>query len=136
MKYIRFLLIGVLFGINMSQSGFASWQAWQDMFLFRSWQLYGVMFTAIVTGMLGLQLIRRFNIRGSDGQPIVIAPKNRSFHRYAWGGLIFGIGWTIAGCPGTTYTLLGHGYASVALVLTGALSGTLVYGLVRKYLPH
>lgn len=136
MKYIVFVLIGVAFGINMSHSGFLSWMAWQDMFLFRSWQLIGVILVANLTGITGIYLIKKYKLRDRNGVPIQFPAKAKSFHRYAWGGLIFGIGWTIAGCPGTTYTLLGQGSYNMLLVLGGALVGTLLYGLVKKYLPH
>jgi len=136
MKYFWFAALGILFGINMSQSGFLSWVAWQDMFLFRSWNLMGIIFAANLTGIVGIYLIKKFKLKGINGEPIRFQPKNKSFFRYALGGLIFGIGWTIAGCPGTTYTLIGHGYMSAILILVGGLSGTFFYGVIKKHLPH
>jgi len=53
------------------------------------------------------------------------------------GGIIFGLGWALAGaCPGPMYVLAGAGYASIWIVIFGALLGTFIYGLVKKYLPH
>ena len=96
----------------------------------------GIIMAGNLTGIIGIYLIKRFRVKDINGEAIQFQPKTKSFHRYAWGGLIFGIGWTIAGCPGTTYTLLGHGYLSALLIILGSLVGTFFYGLIKKYLPH
>lgn len=138
-KYLMlfyFFLLGIFFGIDISQSGFLSSMAWQNMFLFRDLSLVGIILSANMTGMIGIQLIKRFKVKNYNGAPIEIPAKTKSFYRYAIGGLIFGIGWTIAGCPGTTYTLIGHGNGNIIIVIAGALTGTIVYALIKKYLPH
>lgn len=135
-KLLMYSIIGMLFGITMSQSGFLSWMAWQDMFMLREFRLFGVIMITNLTGMTGIWLIKKFKIRNADGVPIEFTPKTKSFYRYALGGLIFGTGWTIAGCPGTTYTLIGHGNFNMIFVISGALTGTILYALLKKYLPH
>lgn len=51
--------------------------------------------------------------------------------------IIFGLGWALAGaCPGPMYVLAGAGYASILIVIFGAIAGTFLYGLVKDKLPH
>jgi uncharacterized protein len=137
MKYIKFLLIGVVFGIVMFKSEAASWFRIYEMFRFQSFHMYGIIGSALALGVLGVYLIKKYRLKALDGEPIKFVPKDKSFSRYMYGGVIFGLGWALAGsCPGPIYTLIGAGYISIIVVLVGALGGTFLYGLLRKKLPH
>jgi uncharacterized protein len=137
MKYIKFLLIGVVFGIVMFKSEAASWFRIYEMFQFQSFHMYGIIGSALALGVLGVYLIKKYRLKALDGEPIKFVPKDKSFSRYMYGGVIFGLGWALAGsCPGPIYTLIGAGYISIIVVLIGALGGTFLYGLLRKKLPH
>jgi uncharacterized protein len=137
MKYIKFLLIGIVFGIVMYKSEAASWFRIYEMFQFQSFHMYGIIGSALALGVLGTYLIKKYNLKSIDGEPIKFTPKNKSFSRYMYGGVIFGLGWALAGsCPGPIYTLIGAGYLPIFVVLLGALIGTFIYGLLRKKLPH
>jgi hypothetical protein len=39
-------------------------------------------------------------------------------------------------CPGPIYVLIGSGESSMFIVLISALFGTLLYGVLKKHLPH
>lgn len=137
MKYIKFLVIGILFGIVMFKSEAASWFRIYEMFQFQSFHMYGIMGSALSLGMLGVYLIKKYKLRSVDGEQIQFQPKEKSFSRYMYGGILFGLGWGLAGsCPGPIYTLIGAGYFSIVVVLIGALLGTFLYGVLRKKLPH
>ena len=137
MKYVKFLLIGIFFGIVMFKSEAASWFRIYEMFQFQSFHMYGIIGSALALGVLGTYLIKRNKLRSVDGEPIQFIPKERGFSRYMYGGIIFGLGWALAGsCPGPIYTLIGAGYLPVFVVLLGALLGTLLYGWLRDRLPH
>lgn len=137
MKMLRFLVIGILFGIVMFKSEAASWFRIYEMFRFESFHMYGIIGSALALGVLGTYLIKKNKWRAIDGEPIAFVPKRKSFSRYMFGGVIFGLGWALAGsCPGPIYTLIGAGYLPVVVVLIGALMGTFLYGLLRKHLPH
>ena len=132
-----YLFIGMVFGIVMYKSEAASWFRIYEMFRFDSFHMYGIIGSALVLGIIGVQLIKRRRANSFFGEPIKIAPKDRGFKNYLFGGIIFGLGWALAGaCPGPIYTLIGAGYLSVVVVLFGALGGAFLYGLLRKYLPH
>ncbi len=137
MKYLKFLAIGIIFGIVMFKSEAASWFRIYEMFQFQSFHMYGIIGSALALGVLGTWLIKKYRLKSIDGQLIKFPPKDKSFSRYIYGGILFGLGWALAGsCPGPIYTLIGAGYLPVLVVLFGALIGTFFYGLLRDKLPH
>ncbi|CAM4293069.1 DUF6691 family protein [Gillisia limnaea] len=136
-RTIAYLFIGIFFGIVMYKSEAASWFRIYEMFQFQSFHMYGIIGSALFLGVLGVLLIKKNNVKSFYGEPIKFNPKDKSFSRYMYGGIIFGLGWALAGsCPGPIYTLIGAGYVSILVVLVGALGGTFIYGLIRKKLPH
>jgi hypothetical protein len=137
MKYLTYLFIGTFFGIIMYKSEAASWFRIYEMFQFGSFHMYGIMGSALLLGVIGIQVIKRKNIKAFGNQEMQLTPKKSSLWRYLLGGLIFGLGWALAGaCPGPMYVLAGAGYLSIFVVIGGALLGTFVYGLLRNKLPH
>lgn len=137
MKTLKFLFIGIIFGIVMFKSEAASWFRIYEMFQFQSFHMYGIIGSALALGVLGIYFIKKYNLKSVEGEPIKFTPKDKSFSRYMYGGIIFGLGWALAGsCPGPIYTLIGAGYVSILVVLIGALAGTFLFGLLRDKLPH
>lgn len=121
----------------MFKSEAASWFRIYEMFRFQSFHMYGIIGSALLLGIIGVRLIKIKNLRSVDGKPVNLQAKEKGFYRYLLGGVIFGLGWALAGsCPGPIYTLIGAGYWSLLLVLAGALLGTFLYGLTRNKLPH
>lgn len=137
MKYLKFLLIGVFFGIILVKSEAVSWYRIYEMFRFQSFHMYGIIGTAIITGVIFLQISKKGYIKGLEGAEIFVPKKENGFVRYIIGGTIFGLGWALIGaCPGPLYILLGTGVFSMLIVIAAALLGTFVYGILRKKLPH
>lgn len=137
MRTVGYLLIGIFFGIVMYKSEAASWFRIYEMFQFQSFHMYGIMGSAVLLGVLGIQLIKKNNLKSFFGEPIKFTPKEKGFTSNIVGGLIFGLGWALAGaCPGPIYTLIGAGYVPIIIVFIGALLGTFIYGVLRKKLPH
>jgi uncharacterized membrane protein YedE/YeeE len=137
MKYIKYALLGILFGIVMTKSEVISWYRIQEMFRFQSFHMYGVIGSTVIIGIIGLQLIKRLNIKTATGQNIELRNKDKGFVRYLMGGIIFGLGWALSGaCPGPMFTLVGAGYSVFIVVILSAVAGTYVYGLLRDKLPH
>ena len=92
---------------------------------------------AIATGVIGVQIIKRKQLKDIDGNPIYIQDKEKGTARYLIGGTLFGLGWAMVGsCPGPIFILLGSGFLTVSLVLFGAVFGTFLYGLIKDKLPH
>lgn len=137
MKYIKFLGVGILFGIVMTKSEIVSWYRIHEMFRFESFHMYGVIGSAVVLGALLIYLLKRFRANSYQGEPLQFKPKNETVTRYLVGGTIFGLGWAMTGaCPGPMFVLLGKGVYSIGIVIVGATLGTFLYGLVRDRLPH
>lgn len=137
MRTLIYLLIGILFGITMFKSEAASWFRIYEMFKFESFHMYGIIGSALVIGIIVVQLIKRLNIKSFYGETIHFLPKAKSFSRYMIGGVLFGLGWALAGaCPGPMFTLIGAGYIPILVVIAASLLGTFVYGLIKDKLPH
>jgi uncharacterized membrane protein YedE/YeeE len=137
MKTIKFVLTGVLFGIIMTKSEAVSWYRIQEMFRFQSIFMYGIIGTAVLTGIGVVAAIKRFRMKDSSGYSITLDSKDKRWRKYLFGGTIFGMGWALTGaCPGPVFVLLGQGYAVMIMVIAGALAGTLCYGLFRYRLPE
>ena len=136
-ELIKYILAGTLLGIVMTKSEAISWFRIQEMFLFQSIHMYGIIGVAVILGASYVFLIKKFSIKSFTGDRINIPPKKMSIPRYLFGGIIFGLGWSMTGaCPGPMYTLVGHGYFIMLVVIAAALLGTLVYGMLRDKLPH
>jgi uncharacterized membrane protein YedE/YeeE len=137
LKAIKFILAGIVFGIIMSKSEAISWYRIQEMFRFQSFHMYGIMGTAVITGIIAVMIISKFKLKDITGSPIIFQEKDMQWKRYLIGGSIFGLGWALTGaCPGPIFVLLGQGYTVMFVVILGALAGTYVYGMVRSDLPH
>jgi len=137
MKFIKFLILGIVFGIVMAKSEAISWFRIQEMFRFQAFHMYGIIGTAVVLGVVGVALIKKFRIRDIDGNPVVFMPKDKSIVRYLLGGTIFGLGWALSGaCPGPMVVNIGYGFISMGIVFFSAIVGTFLYGVIKDKLPH
>jgi uncharacterized membrane protein YedE/YeeE len=136
MKKLRFLIMGFIFGIILIKAEVVSWFRIQEMFRFQSFQMYGIIGSAVVVGMISVWLIKKLNVKTIEGEPIKIAPKEYTKGNVI-GGLLFGFGWAMTGaCPGPLYALVGSGLLIILAVLLSAIVGTWVYGILKDKLPH
>lgn len=133
---IKYLFVGLAFGIVFVKAEIISWFRIQEMFRLQSFHMYGVIGSAIVVGMISVLLIKKFNIKTIHGEAITFSKK--TFNKgQIYGGLIFGFGWAITGaCPGPLYAQLGTGATVIAVTILSAIAGTWVYGYFREKLPH
>lgn len=137
MKHIKFLISGILFGIILTKAEVISWYRIHEMFRFEAFHMYGVIGSAVVLGIIAVQIIKRYNVKDFAGNPIVIAPKKKVFWPPLIGGTIFGLGWALTGaCPGPIYIVMGNGYVVFVVVFISAIAGTLLYGLIMNKLPQ
>lgn len=134
--HLKYLIVGILFGIVFIKAEVISWFRIQEMFRLESFHMYGVIGSAVLVGMVSIFLIKKFNIKTIYGEPIRISPK--SFNKgQIYGGLLFGFGWAMTGaCPGPLFAQIGTGATVIIITLLSAVSGTWVYGFFREKLPH
>ena len=135
-SYIKYLLIGIIFGIILVKSEVISWFRIQEMFRLQSFHMYGVIGSAVITGIISVQIIKQFKIKTFSGQNINLSQKK--FNKgQIYGGLIFGLGWAMTGaCPGPMFAQIGTGSLVVIITLLSAIAGTWTYGYFRENLPH
>ncbi|WP_166964705.1 DUF6691 family protein [Yeosuana marina] len=137
MRFLKFLLVGMFFGIVLVKSEVISWYRIYEMFRFQSFHMYGIIGTAVLSGILFLQISKKQHIKSVLGSEIFVPKKESGFLRYIIGGAIFGLGWGLIGaCPGPMYVLVGTGIFSMLIVILFAIIGTLIYGAIKNKLPH
>ncbi len=137
MRLIRFLIGGVIFGVILTKSEVISWFRIYEMFRFESFHMYGVIGSALILGILFLQVYKRWNPNNVNGEKTEFKVFEASWVKYIVGGTIFGMGWAMTGaCPGPLYILVGNGYSVILVAIASALLGTLTYGVLKKRLPH
>ncbi|HEY9116754.1 MAG TPA: DUF6691 family protein [Roseivirga sp.] len=137
MKYIKYVFLGIVFGITLSKAEIVSWYRIYEMFKFQSFHMYGVIGSAVVLGIIITQVIKRTKMKSISGDEIVIQPKEFSIPRYLIGGSIFGLGWAMTGaCPGPMFILVGNGVYVILVAIASGLLGTFVYGKIKHKLPH
>jgi uncharacterized protein len=127
-RNLKFLVIGICFGIIFTKSEVISW--------LQSFHMFGVIGTAVITAMLSVWLIKKLQLKTIKGDAINI-PKKEFTWGVPIGGTIFGLGWAITGaCPGPIFALIGNGFIVAIVILLSAIAGTFVYGLLKEKLPH
>jgi uncharacterized protein len=133
---LKYLVVGVLFGIVFVKAEIISWYRIQEMFRFQSFHMYGVIGSAVAVGMLSIWLIKKLDIRTIYGEKIYFHPKK--FNKgQVYGGLLFGLGWAMTGaCPGPLFAQIGTGATVIIITLLSAIAGTWCYGYLREKLPH
>ena len=119
------LPIGFVFGFALFHAGFTDSRRIAWAFYFKDVGVPVVMFSAIVTGMLGLwglSLIGVMDISKVYLLPTFLLPM-------AIGGVLFGLGMVIGGyCPGTAVASLATGKIDALVFIVGFLIGSLVFG--------
>lgn len=135
MKNLKYLIVGIVFGVTLTKGEAISWYRIQEMLRFESFHMYGIFMTAVSIGALSIFLIKKFKLKTSEHQHIEL-PTKKYHHGIIFGGLIFGFGWALTGaCPAPLYALVGAGYFITLVTIASALLGVWVYALLLPYLP-
>ena len=136
---VVYFLVGLYLGVIFIKSEVASWFRIQEMFLFESFHMYGVIGGAVGVGALSVFLLKRAGTRTVRGETIVFpsGAEARPRKHHVYGGIAFGLGWGLIGaCPGPLFALIGSGLPIMLVGLLAALAGAWSYGLLRPQLPH
>ncbi|MEO7444942.1 MAG: DUF6691 family protein [Ferruginibacter sp.] len=133
---LKYLVVGMLFGIVLVKSEVISWFRIQEMFRLQSFHMFGVIGSAVITGIISILILKRFKLNTLNGE-VIAYPEKKFSKGQVIGGLIFGAGWAITGaCPGPLYAQLGTGFLVTSVTILSALAGTWVYGKFQDELPH
>jgi len=117
--------IGIAFGFFLERAGFGSAKKLTAQFYFTDMAVFKVMFSAIVTAMLGVFYLSWFGVVDLDlvfVNPTYLVPQMT-------GGLLLGMGFIIGGyCPGTSLVALSTGKVDALVFLAGIVAGIFVFG--------
>ena len=117
--------IGIAFGIALEKGGFGRATILASQFYFTNMRVLKVMFTAIVTAMLGLYFL---SVIGFVDLSLVYLTQTNLLPM-AVGGLIAGLGFIIGGyCPGTSMVAVATGNLDALAFVAGMIFGILVFG--------
>lgn len=135
MMALFYVVLGTLFGFILSRSGAADYNYIQGMFLFEEFQLYGIIGTAVALTAPGIWLLKRYG-KTLTGKPLVV--ERKAGHRgNVYGGILFGIGWSITGmCPGPVLVNVGEGKLYALAALAGVLVGAALFGCSYRVLTR
>ena len=125
------LILGIGFGFFLEQGGLGNSSKLAAQFYFKDLTVFKVMFTAIITTMLGLywlSWIGFLDLTLVYVNPTYILPQ-------LLGGLIFGVGFVTGGlCPGTCLVSTSTGRIDGLFALLGIFFGIFVFGETVSYL--
>jgi len=120
-------LIGIGFGWFLERAGFGTAKKLAAQFYFKDLTVFKVMFTAIVTAMLGIYFLSSFGFMDISQVNVIdtyLLPQ-------IVGGLLLGIGFVIGGyCPGTSMVACSTGKIDAFWFVGGIFLGTFIYGEV------
>ena len=121
------VLIGIAFGFVLERAGFGRADKLAAQFYLRDMRVFKVMFTAIVTAMLGLMIASALGLAS-------LREISESIASLTWiwpmliGGLVLGAGFIISGyCPGTSIVAAASGNVDGLFTVGGVVTGTFLY---------
>jgi thiosulfate/3-mercaptopyruvate sulfurtransferase len=122
--FVLALLIGCGFGFALERAGFSSSRRLAGVFYFTDMAVVKVMFTALITAMLGLSYLVGFGWFQLD--QIFLMPT--IYGAQIVGGLLFGVGFVMGGwCPGTAAAGLAAGRIDALVFLVGTIGGSILF---------
>lgn len=132
MLRVVFLLLGTAFGYILIRAGVSNYDVIRDMFLLRSFHMYGVLGIAVPVSFVAVQLWKKWGRK-----PLLAEETDWSIEklssRHVWGGLISGAGWALTGaCPGPALAILGYGLWSGAFIVLGIFAGTWFFAWLEE----
>jgi hypothetical protein len=131
------LILGFIFGSILIASQAFTWYRIQEMFHFQSFHMFGLLFSAIGTAAIALWIIKKRKQKSVFGNPLEVTPKKLEWKANLFGGLIFGLGWSISGaCSAPVYILTGFHWPIGIVLLLGAFVGTIIFALLESKLPR
>lgn len=118
-------LIGIGFGWFLERAGFGSAKKLVSQFYLNDLAVFKVMFTAIVTAMLGIFYLGWMGVLDLD---LLYLPTTHLWPQIV-GGLVLGAGFVIGGyCPGTSMVAMATGKLDAIFYVGGVLAGVFVVG--------
>ena len=126
-------IIGIAFGFALERGGFGNARILAAQFYFSNMRVLKVMFTAIVTAMLGIYYL---SVIGFMDLSLVYV-SNTYIVPQVVGGLILGVGFVIGGyCPGTSVVSFSTGRLDGLVYILGVMAGIFVFGEIYPLIEN
>lgn len=122
------VVMGILFGFFLEKSRVFEPGIIVGQMQLKTFIMLKVFLTAVATGAVVLAVLNGFGL-------VKLQPKAALYAADVVGGLILGVGITLAGaCPGTTLAQIGAGYRDALFTLAGGLAGAVAYSYAQPWL--
>jgi hypothetical protein len=122
------LAMGLIFGFALEKSRVFEPGIIVGQMQLSNFIMLKVFLSAVVTGLVVLAALNGFGL-------VKLAPKGTFYSADIGGGLLLGIGITLAGaCPGTVLAQVGAGYKDAWITLLGGLAGAATFGYLEPSL--
>lgn len=127
------IILGIVFGVLLVSIGGTTFDVMAGMFLFEDFQLPIVLGLAVLTGAIGMFLVKRMKARSVVSQKEITFGAVTFSPKVLIGAIFFGIGWALtASCPGTAMVMIGEGKMSGLFVIFGIIIGTIMFGYFNR----
>ena len=115
------LVTGLLFGFLLQKGEVLRFERQISFMLLKDMTIIKFMMTAVLVGLVGIYACHTVGL-------ISLSIKATNLAAIVVGGLLFGIGWAIAGyCPGTSVGALAEGRVHALWAILGMLTGAALY---------
>lgn len=122
---VAFTLVGVAFGFVLERAGFGRAPVLTAQFYGTDTRVLKVMFSAIVTALVGMTLLSAIGLLDLDA---ITVPDTYLWPHLA-GGLLLGVGFVVSGyCPGTGVVAAASGSVDGILTILGVVVGSFLFG--------
>jgi len=130
-KLLMGLSLGIVFGFAIHKSRMTRYETIVGLLRLRDFTMLKVMLSAIVVGMVGIYFLKDIGI-------LKLSPKPALIGANIIGGLIFGVGFALAGyCPTTGIGSIAEGrYDALLGAIPGMLVGAAIYAEAYTYLRN
>jgi uncharacterized membrane protein YedE/YeeE len=126
MSLVYGLVTGILFGVLFQKARVPRYDKQVGALRLIDMTIFKFMLSAVIVGMVGVYLLKDLGLLKLSVKPLVLGDN-------IIGGLIFGIGWGIAGyCPTTSSAAVGEGRLDALWAAIGMLVGA---GLFAEFYP-
>ncbi len=127
-KFFQALIFGLSFGFLLQKGGVTKYHILEGQLLLSDFTVMKVMLSAILVGMIGLYFLQQKSLVKPHIKPVQLVAN-------IIGGLIFGVGFALAGyCPGTGAAALGQGNLNTLYYMGGMLVGSYVFAELSETL--
>lgn len=128
MELVLGLVTGIIFGFLLQKAQILRFEKQVGFMLLKDMTIIKFMATSVLVGMVGIYACHGAGL-------ISLSPKATNVGALIIGGLIFGVGWAIAGfCPGTSVGALAEGRWHAIWAIVGMFLGAAIYARVYPVL--